>query len=451
MKQISHYEKEKYLKICTILFIILMIFLIITKFKKDTNVELIEEQKKSELFSLVNNSNFVDVSKYTIYGTHFNLEGTLDLIQLSGIKITNVDLIVKNLGGDEFILDSSFNFSDNTLSFSTTDKINKGLNLEQLNTENFYIFVKVAYSNGDIKYYTLKNSSEYANSTYYSITKNNLNNKIDITFEKYKDIPYLALKVSQVNSLPQDVYDIAIDPGHGGLDSGAVQSGYKESELVLTSALDLKNKLENLGLKVFISRNGSESNSEDTENNMYNENGRINILNKSHAKILISLHINENTYSKSSGGVEVYAPNDCDLSFAKLLAKNIVDYSGSYYSKLTAFKKDDGVYIHNFTNADILAFKNRATKNGYEPYNITTSTPYLYVIRETGGISTNAFVDGRNKNYGKNNYYNSNIGIESYVVELGYMKNQNDLENIVSNYGKYMDGIVEAIKSVFKI
>ena len=230
MEKISHYEKEKYLKICTILFIILMIFLIITKFKKDTNVELIEEQKKSELFSSINNNNFVDVSKFTIYGTHFNLEGTLDLIQLSGIKITNVDLIVKNLSGDEFILDSSFNFSDNTLSFSTTDKINKGLNLEQLNTENFYIFVKVAYSNGDIKYYTLKNSSEYANSTYYSITKNNLNNKIDITFEKYKDIPYLALKVSQVNSLPQDVYDIAIDPGHGGLDSGAVQSGYKESD-----------------------------------------------------------------------------------------------------------------------------------------------------------------------------------------------------------------------------
>ena len=141
MKQISHYEKEKYLKICTILFIILMLFLIITKFKKDTNVELIEEQKKSELFSLVNNSNFVDVSKYTIYGTHFNLEGTLDLVKLSGIKVTNVNLIIKNLSGDEFILDSSFNFSDNTLSFSTTDKINQGLNLDELSIDNVYFLV----------------------------------------------------------------------------------------------------------------------------------------------------------------------------------------------------------------------------------------------------------------------------------------------------------------------
>ena len=48
----------------------------------------------------------------------------------------------------------------------------------------------------------------------------------------------------------------------------------------------------------------------------------------------------------------------------------------------------NGVYVRNYTNAEILAVKNRATKNNYEPYNITTSTPYLYIISETGGIST---------------------------------------------------------------
>ena len=97
------------------------------------------------------------------------------------------------------------------------------------------------------------------------------------------------------------------------------------------------------------------------------------------------------------------------------------------------------MYVRNFNNADILAFTSRAQKNGYEPYNITTSTPYLYIIRETGGISTGAFVDGKNTNY------NSNVGIESYQIELGYMKIEEDLNNIVNNYDKYMEAIANAV------
>ena len=255
--------------------------------------------------------------------------------------------------------------------------------------------------------------------------------------------------VQKANSLPEEVYDIAIDPGHGGKDTGIKSGEYTESALTLKCCLDLKNKLENLGYKVFISRNGTESQDEDTANNMYDENGRINLLNKSHAKILLSLHLNENSYNKKLGGVEVYTPNNCNIDFASSIAKNIVELAGTQYSGLKTYKLDEGVYCRNFNNADILAYKNRASKNGYDEYSITTSTPYLYIIRETGGVSTGAFVDGRNKSYGKNNYYNSNIGIESYQIELGYMKNQEDLDNIVNNYSKYMDGIVKSIQEKY--
>ena len=95
--------------------------------------------------------------------------------------------------------------------------------------------------------------------------------------------------------------------------------------------------------------------------------------------------------------------------------------------------------------------ENWAKKNNYEPYNITTSTPFLYIIRETGGISTSAFVDGRNKAYGKNNYFNSNIGIESYFINLGVMKNEKDLNNVVSNYKSYMEGIVKTIIDYYQL
>ena len=108
-----------------------------------------------------------------------------------------------------------------------------------------------------------------------------------------------------------------------------------------------------------------------------------------------------------------------------------------------------GVYVRNFTKADILAFETRANRDGYEPYNITTSTPYLYIIRETGGISTNAFVDGRNTDYGTNQYYNSNIGIETYLIELGYMSVDKDLTNLVQNSDNYMEAIAESIRSFY--
>ena len=351
--------------------------------------------------------------------------------------------------GMKYGIKSNFNTQDNTISFSSTDKINDGLDLESLPINDYYVFIKLTFSNGDIKYYSLKNNSNYSDITYYTITKEKSNNKIDISFKQFEDVPYMNLSVKKIDSLPDDVYDFAIDPGHGGKDKGAKSNDYTEAELTLKCGLDLKTQLENLGYKVFISRNGSESEDEDTEKNMYDKNGRVNLLNKSHSKLLISLHMNENIYNKKIGGVEVYAPNNCSLEFASKLSKNIVDTCGAKYSTLKSFKVDEGVYVRNFNNADILAYKTRATKNGYEPYDITTSTPYLYIIRETGGISTGAFVDGRNKSYGKNDFYNSNMGIEAYQVELGYMKIEEDLDNIVNNYSKYMEAIVKTIQESY--
>ena len=351
----------------------------------------------------------------------------------------------------KFGIKSDFKYSDNSISFSTSDEINSGIDLENFDIGHYYILLKATYSNSDVKYYSLVNSSEYKDITYYTITKNNSNKKIDISFEKYNDIPYMSINVSKINSLPEDVYDIAIDPGHGGLDKGAISGDYTEAKLVLECSSILKAKLENLGLKVFVSRDENSSPKEDTANNMYDENGRVNIINKSSAKLLVSLHINSNTYDKNTGGIEVFAPNDCNLDFASLMAKNIVEKANSYYSEYKTHKKSDGVYVRNFNKLDISAFKNRAEKNGYEPYNITTSTPYLYIIRETGGICTNAFADGRNTSYGKNNYYNSNIGRESYYIELGYMAVEKDLNNIINNSDSYMEGISEAIKSNYNL
>lgn len=438
-------KKDLAIKIIIVLFISLMCILIFTKILNDTDQEKIASKQKQELFDMIDKKNNVNITKYTVYGTHFNIEGTIDILKISGIKINYVDLIVKKLTGEEITVKSNFNYTDNTLTFSTSDKINEGLDLESLDIADYYLLLKLTYSNSDILYYSFVNGSEYGDIKYYTITKNNSNNEIDISFNKYNEVPYMCLNVKKAGKLPDDVYDIAIDAGHGGGDIGAKSGEYTESDLVLNCSKLLKSKLEEQGLKVFMSRDGSESTKVNLEDKMFDGDGKINILQESHAKLIISLHINENKSSK--GGVEVYAPNGCNLDFAESLAKNIVEKANTNYSSATGFKKADGVYVRTFNNADILALKTRAIKNKYEPYNVTTSTTFTSIIRETGGIATCAYVDGRNTSYGKNKYYNSNVGIECYLIQLGYMSCKEDVNNIANNMQSYVDGIFESIKT----
>ena len=436
-------KKGSKIKIVILFFVLLMLVLIYVKYTRDTNLETIENNKINLLFEKVNQTSYAKVNKYIVYGTHFNIEGTLDYPKVSGISVYSADIILQST--DNIIqLDTTFSHKDNMLSFTTISEINNGLNLEKLVSDKYYIFLKLTLSNSEIKYYSLQNNSHSEDITYFSLAKN----KIDINFDKYNSVDFMAITQLKVDSLPDDVYDIAIDASHGGNDSGAKKGKITEAEIVLNCAKNLKQKLEVLGYKVFLTRDGTESDSVDMTTNMYDENGRINLVQASHAKLLFSLNIND--VKSKKGGVEVYAPSNCNLSFAKLLSDNIVKSAKTSYSSSNLFKKDNGVYVRNFTKTDIDLYTAKAKKSGYDPYNITTSTPFLYMIRETGGIATNAFVDGRNKHYGKNKYFDSNVGIETYSIELGYMFVPDDLDNITKNYDLYMQGISNSISEFYK-
>ena len=84
------------------------------------------------------------------------------------------------------------------------------------------------------------------------------------------------------------------------------------------------------------------------------------------------------------------------------------------------------------------------------PYDITTKSNYYYIIRETGGIVTGAYVDNRNEEIKANPYVKSNIGSETYLLELGYISNNNDLNNLLNNMDKYAEGIVKSITPLYK-
>jgi N-acetylmuramoyl-L-alanine amidase len=67
------------------------------------------------------------------------------------------------------------------------------------------------------------------------------------------------------------------------------------------------------------------------------------------------------------------------------------------------------------------------------------------MIRETGGMMTGPYVDGDNDDKIENPYRFSNVGMEAYILELGYIQNKVDIDNLTNNQNKYIDGIASAI------
>lgn len=410
------------------------------------------DTEKKEMNKILKNTNndYAIIDKYFIYGRSLNIEGHIDMVE----EIKDISLVLKNFNEEEIEYDLKYEINDK-LEFKISDEINTGINLDNIDVGNYYVLVKITSNDETINYYSIKNETEYKSNEYYTITKNDKNNKILIDFGKYnlEEIKkeYMTLKVKEVN-LPENVYDIVIDPGHGGKDSGALSldEKYYESEITLDYGKTLKESLEKLGLKVKLTRDGT--NEEELGiYDAYGKNGRAVIPNNVKAKYVLSIHLNSLPYKIRTGGVEVYAPTLSNLDFAKSLADNIVEYANTNYSLGSTFKEDDGVYVRYLTNDDIASSIVEAHNNNYEPYDIKPNTPYYFMIRETGGIATQAYVDGRNTDYGENPYYDSNFGAETYLLELGYIVCDKDLNNILNNKEGYIEGITEAVKNYLEI
>ena len=440
-------QQMTYKKMITILIIIIAlvgIYQIVYGDDAETETQAVSSIYK--IADIMETSQYANVTRYIVYGTHFNIEGNIEFTEESTIEDATV--VAMEVSGDEVTIETEYTYEDNFLEFSTLEEINTGLDLESLEKDDYYLFLKVVFSEGETKYYSLSNDTEYGDITYYTLTRNNSNNQIYINFSTYKDIPILGFNITEVSELPEDVYDVVIDPGHGGSDVGAVSGNYEESEVVLECAEILKEKLEDLGLKVLLTRDGTESDEDYTAYNMYDEDGRVTITNESGAKILISLHLNSNSEYVEDGGVEVYASPNSDLTFAKLLADNIVSTANTSYSQMETYQVEEGVYVRTINISEYSASK----PESFQDYNgIFDTVPYLFMVREIGGIATGAYVDETFENYDENIYRNSNVGVEGYLIELGYMNVREDLQNVLRNQDDYMEGIANSINTFYGI
>ncbi len=397
-------------------------------------------------------SNAVSIDKYFIYGTHFHVEGTLSLEDFPDWE--RMGLILRDADGTEKEIFLITEKNGDCVKFSSSQEINTGLCLDEIPCGDYCILFKVVYG-GKTQYVSCKNLTEYSFTDYYTVTNNGKNNRILIGFEDYFNsknfISCLAMKVESAR-LPENVYDVVIDAGHGTSDPGAIAFGYNEADITIDYARSLKEALEEKGLKVYLSRNGSETGDEMGSFAAYSENGRINGACASRAKFCLSVHLNSTANENPTGGVEIYCPSNSDLTFAKNLADSLVKNVGIPYSQHGYNRVENGVYVRTFTPADIADSEQYAKEGGYEKYpNLSTDTTYYYIIRELGGIATGAYVDGRNPEYGTNLYYNANYGMESYLAEIGYICVEEDLNLILTAKQSYVDTIADCIANELSV
>lgn len=432
---------KKLFKLCCLVLIIIGIGYGVKLTVKRQMPDSTKREAEEKIFSMIQTKT-ANVTSFYTYGKAFNLKGEIKGISKDNFE--NVKLLITDGISYEKEYELKYELNDSTLTFLSSNEINSGLILDDLTGEEYFILLRIKLNNSiEPRFYSFSNNSELKNVDYYTVTKDGKNKKVEISFarKEFKENEYNLLKLSlKEESLPEDVYDIVIDAGHGGTDKGETKDGITEADITLDYAKLLKEKLEEKGYKVFLTRD-DENTDYYNYTNMYDQDGRIGLACKSKAKLMISFHINQGKNSLS--GLEIYSPCNSNLEFAKQMANKINELSSIELSNSTSFKMFDGVYVRNFTKAEIRAFAKTAEEKGYEPYPITTDTPYLYTIRETGGLATNAYVDGRNTAYSANEYYKSNQGLECYQIELGYIKN--DLSVITNEKESYIEAITEVI------
>ena len=140
----------------------------------------------------------------------------------------------------------------------------------------------------------------------------------------------LILTAWEVSAVPTGRLDgefsLVIDPGHGGLDGGAIAfNGVKESEINLAVGLKLRSLAEFFGVRAVMTR---ESDEVFEDYSRYSEHEdlvrRTEEINSVSNAVLISIHQNFYPTSQPSGAEVLYAPTKGSRELGETTQRNLV-------------------------------------------------------------------------------------------------------------------------------
>lgn len=141
---------------------------------------------------------------------------------------------------------------------------------------------------------------------------------------------------------------IYLDPGHGGIDPGAVYKDIKESDINLKFSKNIGKKLEKMGVIVLYTREDDYDLASTTNNRKKSDlSNRVKLINESNADMYISIHVNSESSSTWYGAQVFYSnKNDKNKKIAELFQNEL---NNSKISK-RKISKINNVYMYDRLN-----------------------------------------------------------------------------------------------------
>ena len=154
---------------------------------------------------------------------------------------------------------------------------------------------------------------------------------------------------SRVNAYVKDFSLVGksfyLDPGHGGVDAGAISNTFNEKDMNLLLVNKLAQELTNRGAMVFLTRDGDYDLSNTSVNRKRNDlYSRVRLINKSGCDMYISIHMNASPSSRWQG-IQVFYSNI--LKENKNIAMTITNRLRNNMKNVRDFKKENGYYMYS--------------------------------------------------------------------------------------------------------
>ncbi len=165
--------------------------------------------------------------------------------------------------------------------------------------------------------------------------KTYINRKLNYFNLNYKDNSFFSYKKDNICK-----FNIAIDPGHGGKDPGAIGfSGSKEKDITLTISKKLLKIINSYGkFNAFLIRNSDK---------YISLKKRLIIARKKNANLFISIHVNSINNNKYVEGASVWILSTLN-KYKNLNNKNLLNFSNDFYFNYYLNKSKYKKYEMNF-------------------------------------------------------------------------------------------------------